>query len=270
MRPETSAKHLRNTPLRRQPQAASEAVIKISRFQVPSQVRPGEHRRLACLYELQGATLHAMKLFKDNKEVSVTVLFETQRWLQSQDDPKVRILIGKHAQFYRYTPADHKMTFPVLGVQVDLNRSGEREVWIRTGKRSGGSYKCQVSIEGTFNSVIEEKRMEVVEGPPATNWHQKEPTQRTHNNNNNLNRAQPVHQNQQMTFAGTTGNSNQPLSHQFFSSSSSSSSGCLCWISQMLQLISLLLTSCLIFRAHLASFVPPTSHLEDKRKVEES
>lgn len=45
-------------------------MIKVTRFQVPTQVRAGELRRLTCLYELHGATLHAMKLFKDDKEVS--------------------------------------------------------------------------------------------------------------------------------------------------------------------------------------------------------
>lgn len=37
---------------------------------MPAQARPGELRRLLCLYELHGATLHALKLFKDDKEVS--------------------------------------------------------------------------------------------------------------------------------------------------------------------------------------------------------
>lgn len=46
-------------------------MIKVTRFQVPAQVRPNELRRLTCLYELHGATLHAMKMFKDDKEVSI-------------------------------------------------------------------------------------------------------------------------------------------------------------------------------------------------------
>lgn len=45
-------------------------MIKVTRFQVPSQVRPGETRRLTCQYDLRGFTLHALKLFKDDKEVS--------------------------------------------------------------------------------------------------------------------------------------------------------------------------------------------------------
>lgn len=56
------------------------------------------------------------------------------------------------------------MTFPVVGVHVELARSNDREVWLKTNKRSSGQYKCQVSIEGTFNSISAEKRMEVVDG----------------------------------------------------------------------------------------------------------
>lgn len=52
----------------------------------------------------------------------------------------------------------------MVGVHVDSNRSNEREVWLKINKRSSGQYKCQVSIEGTFNSVSAEKRMEVIDG----------------------------------------------------------------------------------------------------------
>lgn len=55
------------------------------------------------------------------------------------------------------------MTFPVLGVNVDLQRSKEGDVWLKINKRSGGQYKCQVLIEGTFRSVSMVKRMEVVQ-----------------------------------------------------------------------------------------------------------
>ena len=50
------------------PQVSS---IRLTRFQVPSQARPGDFRRLSCHYEMRGATLHAVKIFKDSKEVSV-------------------------------------------------------------------------------------------------------------------------------------------------------------------------------------------------------
>lgn len=79
------------------------------------------------------------------------------------------LLSVSFAQFYRYTPnpttpnGNKKMPFSVVGVLVDVNRSNDKEVWLRTNKRSTGQYKCQVSIEGTFNSVSAEKRMEVVE-----------------------------------------------------------------------------------------------------------
>lgn len=52
--------------------AESEAFIKVTKFTVPSIVRVGEQARLVCNYELsEGETLHAMKLFKDDKEVRI-------------------------------------------------------------------------------------------------------------------------------------------------------------------------------------------------------
>lgn len=47
-----------------------EAFIKLTRFHVPSAARIGDSVHLICQYELSGETLHAMKLFKDDKEVS--------------------------------------------------------------------------------------------------------------------------------------------------------------------------------------------------------
>lgn len=64
------------------------------------------------------------------------------------------------------------MPFPVQGVQLDLGRSNEREVWLRINKRSGGLYKCQVSVEGTFNSVSAERRLEVLSADWAPLAHQ--------------------------------------------------------------------------------------------------
>ena len=51
--------------------AAVEASIKLVRFQVPERARTGDTRKLSCQYDLYGETLHAMKLFKDDKEVRV-------------------------------------------------------------------------------------------------------------------------------------------------------------------------------------------------------
>lgn len=54
----------------RQRDTESEAFIKVTRFQVPPVVPAGASIRLSCIYELRDETLHAMKLFKDDKEVS--------------------------------------------------------------------------------------------------------------------------------------------------------------------------------------------------------
>lgn len=43
----------------------------MTRFQVPPVVPAGASVRLSCIYELRDETLHAMKLFKDDKEVSL-------------------------------------------------------------------------------------------------------------------------------------------------------------------------------------------------------
>lgn len=52
--------------------AAGEPFIKKMRFQVPESARLGSTVRLSCAYELSGASLHAMKLFKDDKEVCIS------------------------------------------------------------------------------------------------------------------------------------------------------------------------------------------------------
>ena len=80
------------------------------------------------------------------------------------------------------------MTFPVEGVEVDLKRSNKNEVRLKISKHSGGQYKCQVLIEGTFKSVSQARRMEVVQaelgpggaGPSSggTGGWQHHPTQR--------------------------------------------------------------------------------------------
>lgn len=63
-----------NTTCNLQPanlEASDEAFIKVTRFQVPPVVLMGANSiRLSCNYELRDETLHAMKLFKDDKEVS--------------------------------------------------------------------------------------------------------------------------------------------------------------------------------------------------------
>lgn len=45
--------------------------MEVTRFHVPPLVQAGNSIRLSCMYELRDETLHAMKLFKDDKEVSI-------------------------------------------------------------------------------------------------------------------------------------------------------------------------------------------------------
>lgn len=73
---------------------------------------------------------------------------------------------GRH-QFYRYLPNNQKLTFQVPGVQVDAKRSDARDIWLRINRRSAGLYKCQVSVEDSFNSVSAERRLEVLLEPSS-------------------------------------------------------------------------------------------------------
>lgn len=65
---------------------------------------------------------------------------------------------------------DRKLVFPVEGVQVDLGKSNDKNIFLKNlNKASSGVYKCQVSVENTFKSVSATKRMEVRERLPAEN-----------------------------------------------------------------------------------------------------
>ena len=59
---------------------------------------------------------------------------------------------------------EQRMAFLVQGIDVDLRRSNEREVYLRpTERRAAGKFKCQVSVENTFKSVSAERQMDVIE-----------------------------------------------------------------------------------------------------------
>lgn len=131
------------------------------------------------------------------------------------------------------------MAFPVPGVQVDVNRSSDRDVWLRISRPSAGRYKCQVSIEGTFNSVIEEKRMEVLD---ASAWQHQQQKSASPNGNRQQQASQRHAVQQQMTYNTLGGGHTAPsMSHQYSSSGAAPrlalSGAILAWVAPVLVVI---------------------------------
>ncbi|XP_054169314.1 uncharacterized protein LOC128966490 [Oppia nitens] len=115
--------------------------IKLVSLNVPQRVRKGGEVELSCLYDLGNASLYSLKWFYR----------ESHRERDEQE-------------FFRYTPRGKpvKQVFPLDGINVDLNKSEGGTVLISSiNMRTGGNYKCEVSVEGTFQTVAAEKLMTV-------------------------------------------------------------------------------------------------------------
>lgn len=69
------------------------ALRNVSLIIEPSVVNRGQHARLSCLYNLEGAPLHSMKFY------------------------------CRHLEFYRYTPGElpHSKFFTIRGVNIDVS-----------------------------------------------------------------------------------------------------------------------------------------------------
>ena len=115
--------------------------MRVVSLRVPASVRTGASVELACLYELGNSSLYSLKWFHRANETDLD-----------------------EQEFFRYTPAlrPHRQYFPLEGVEVDVNKSSGSHVLIRTtnGKTSG-KYKCEISVDGTFQTVAAEKFMAV-------------------------------------------------------------------------------------------------------------
>ncbi|KAH9526685.1 uncharacterized protein LOC124496156 isoform X2 [Dermatophagoides farinae] len=118
--------------------------VRVVALNVPSQVRKGSEVELSCLYDLGGgnASLYSLK------------------WFYRANDTDL-----DEQEFFRYTPTikPYKQFFPLDGVNVNVNKSeGGRVVITETNKKTTGNYKCEISVEGTFQTVAAEKSMIVM------------------------------------------------------------------------------------------------------------
>ncbi|CAG2165815.1 unnamed protein product, partial [Oppiella nova] len=124
--------------------------IKLVSLNVPNRVRKGSEVELSCLYDLGNASLYSLKWFYR----------ESHRERDEQE-------------FFRYTPRGKpvKQIFPLDGINVDLNKSEGGTVTISgTNVRTTGNYKCEISVEGTFQTVFAEKLMTVDASRASQLW----------------------------------------------------------------------------------------------------
>ncbi|XP_037070020.1 uncharacterized protein LOC119091344, partial [Pollicipes pollicipes] len=115
--------------------------LQLYKVRIPTHVKHGEDVNLACLYDLEGKDLYAIKWYKDGKE------------------------------FYRYEPATGrpKKSFPQPGIKVNLAASNETHVRLQqTTLRYSGHYMCEISAEAPdFASEQGNGRVHVCSRPPA-------------------------------------------------------------------------------------------------------
>nr|XP_027205750.1 uncharacterized protein LOC113799335 [Dermatophagoides pteronyssinus] len=115
--------------------------IKVVSLNVPPHVRKGSDLQLSCLFDLDNATLYSLKWF-----------YRAHEWDRDEQE------------FFRFTPRHkpYKQVFPLDGIQVDLSKSSGSIVYIRrASSKTSGKYKCEISVEDTFQTVAAEKLMTV-------------------------------------------------------------------------------------------------------------
>ncbi|RWS12096.1 hypothetical protein B4U79_09317 [Dinothrombium tinctorium] len=106
--------------------------IKLNDISVPNSVKLGSDVKLVCDYNLEGDSLYSLKWHFNNNE------------------------------FYRFVPRDSppKQIFPLNFIELDLNASYNGTTWLRKVNFSAsGKYKCEISAEGSFQTVFKEKIM---------------------------------------------------------------------------------------------------------------
>lgn len=115
--------------------------IKITRFEVPSLVVPGDSAVLTCFYDLGREKLYSVKWFKDQIE------------------------------FFRFFPSlsPQYMAFPAPGLDTDLTKSSPTSVYLRNlTLKSEGQYTCQVSADEPYFGCVQVHRDVVVYIPPES------------------------------------------------------------------------------------------------------
>ncbi|KAL1131777.1 hypothetical protein AAG570_011390, partial [Ranatra chinensis] len=113
--------------------------LKLKELQVPSYVSINDEPTFSCLFDLNGGRLQSVKWYKDEHE------------------------------FCRYTPANHptSLTFPLPGIALKRPGCDMHSVWFSdVSWATGGSYKCEVSLEGpTFFTVSSSRNITVLTYP---------------------------------------------------------------------------------------------------------
>ncbi|XP_055938117.1 uncharacterized protein LOC129968286 [Argiope bruennichi] len=115
------------------------ACLKISSFEVPSLLVPGDSAYLTCLFDLGGEKLYSVKWFKDDQE------------------------------FYRFFPSlnPQYMAFRAPGIHVDLSKSGRSTVYLtNVTLETEGRFTCQVSADEPFFGCVQVHRNISVYIPP--------------------------------------------------------------------------------------------------------
>ncbi|XP_015920052.1 cell adhesion molecule 1 [Parasteatoda tepidariorum] len=115
--------------------------LKITRFEVPSLVVPGDSAILTCFYDLGKEKLYSVKWYKDKVE------------------------------FFRFFPSlsPQFMSFPVQGISIDLSKSSQNTVYLRNlSLKSEGQYTCQVSADEPYFGCVQVHRDVVVYIPPES------------------------------------------------------------------------------------------------------
>nr|XP_042910995.1 endothelial cell-selective adhesion molecule [Parasteatoda tepidariorum] len=115
--------------------------LKITRFEVPSLVVPGDSVILTCFYDLGKEKLYSVKWYKDKVE------------------------------FFRFFPSlsPQYMSFPAPGLDVDLSKSSPNTVYLRNlTLKSEGQYTCQVSADEPYFGCVQVHRNVIVYIPPES------------------------------------------------------------------------------------------------------
>ncbi|XP_015916785.1 cell adhesion molecule 3 [Parasteatoda tepidariorum] len=113
--------------------------LKISSFEVPDLLVPGDSAYLTCLYDLGGEKLYSVKWYKNDQE------------------------------FYRFFPSlnPQYMAFEAPGIYVDLSKSGRSTVYLRNvSLETEGRFTCQVSADEPFFGCVQVHRDISVYVPP--------------------------------------------------------------------------------------------------------
>ncbi|XP_015791368.1 uncharacterized protein LOC107368100 isoform X2 [Tetranychus urticae] len=109
--------------------------IKLVNLFVPDRATRGSDVELKCIYDLEKDSLYVLKWHFNGRE------------------------------FYRYAPKSEAktQTFNVTGTKVNKDKSNQGIVVLsNVSLNSTGRYKCEISVEGTFQTVIKEKYMKPI------------------------------------------------------------------------------------------------------------